>query len=274
MSLDLIAALASAESLARHAGALLREASKYGTRHHIDYKGPINLVTETDRASEILIVAGLRSAFPEHGITGEEGSSFAPAAGAPDYRWHVDPLDGTTNFAHGIPHFSVTLALAGPDGVPLVGVVYDPIRYECFTAIKGQGATLNGQVMRVSRTPDLVHSAVSSGFPYDRASNPDNNSEEFSHFITRAQSTSRLGSAALDLAYVAAGRLDGFWEMRINSWDVMAGLLLVTEAGGRITNYHGKTEGLYEGREVVASNGLIHDRMMSVIILGDAAPKD
>src|SRR5262249_25877365 len=148
----------------------------------------------------------------------------------------------------GIPHFSVSIGLAGPDGIPLVGLVYDPMRNECFAAIKGQGATLNGKPIYVSPEPDLGHCVVGSGFPYDRRTNPDNNTKEWLNFMMRTQAVSRLGSAALDLSYVAAGRFDGFWEQRLNPWDVTAGLVIVTEAGGHISNYQGGIEGLYEGQ--------------------------
>ena len=272
MPLDLNAALAIADDLAHRAGVLLRDAVL--RPRQIDYKGVINLVTESDRASEALIVGGLRDAYPEHGIVGEEGSSFSPSGEGPIYRWHVDPLDGTTNFAHGIPHFSVSIGLSGSDGSPLVGLVYDPIRDECFSAIKGHGATLNGKPLHVSVETELARSVISTGFPYDRWINPNNNTTQFHNFILRAQAVSRMGSAALDLSYVAAGRMEGFWEPRINSWDVMAGLAIVTEAGGRISNYHGRVDGLYEGREVVASNGMIHEQMLAIIALDEVAPRN
>jgi myo-inositol-1(or 4)-monophosphatase len=270
MPLDLNAALVVANDLACRAGALLRDAMQLP--RHIDYKGVINLVTESDRASESLIVGGLREAYPDHGIRGEEGSSIAPSGEGPHYFWHVDPLDGTTNFAHGIPHFSVSIGLAGPDGLPLIGLVYDPMRDECYSAIKGQGATLNSRLLSVSVETDLGHSVLSTGFPYDRRTNPDNNTREWLNFILRAQAVSRLGSAALDLCYVAAGRFDGFWESRLNPWDVTAGLVIVTEAGGRISNYQGGTEDLYDGRYVVASNGLIHDQILEVLALSVDPP--
>jgi len=268
MTLDLKAALTTAEDLARKAGDLLREA--LARPRQIEFKGVINLVTETDRASEALIVGVLREAFPDHAIIGEEGTSIGTAHQAV-YRWHIDPLDGTTNFAHGLPHFSVSIGLAGPDGLPLLGVVYDPLLDECFTAIKGDGAFLNGQPIHVSSVAELSGAMLATGFPYDRWTNPDNNSREWLNFLVRTQAVSRLGSAALDLAYVASGRLDGFWEMKVNSWDVMAGLLFVTEAGGRVSNYTGGTERLYEGRELIASNGILHDAMMSVLALREHA---
>ena len=267
MSFDLETALAVAETLARRAGILLREAVQ--RPRQIDYKGVTDLVTDSDRACEALIVGGLCRAFPTHGIIGEEGSNFGADA---QFRWHVDPLDGTTNFAHGIPHFSTSIALSDAENVPLLGVVYDPIRDECFTAIKGQGALLNGRPIHVSPVMDLSHAVVATGFPKDRWTNPDNNTAQLAQFIRRAQAVARLGSAALDLCYTAAGRIEGFWEPRIYSWDVMAGLCCVLEAGGRASNYQGQREGLFEGREVVASNGLIHEQLLEVLKLGDAAP--
>jgi myo-inositol-1(or 4)-monophosphatase len=271
MTLDLNAALAVADDLAHRAGALLLEALQHPRR--ISFKGAINLVTETDRQSEALIVGGLCEAFPDHHIVGEEGGGAgAPRESAP-YRWYVDPLDGTTNFAHGVPIFSVSIALAGPDDQPLLGVVYDPTRNECFRAVRGQGAALNGQPLRVSDISDLSQAALVTGFPYDRWTNPDNNIDTFVSFLLRAQAVGRMGSAALNLCYVAAGRFDGYWERRINPWDVMAGLLCVQEAGGRISNFREQPDGVFQGREVVASNGLIHEQMLSVIVLGDAAPR-
>ncbi len=267
MPLDLDTALAVAESLARRAGVLLCEAVQ--RPRQIDYKGVTDLVTDSDRACEAMIVAGLRHAFPDHGIIGEEGSKVGENV---QYRWHVDPLDGTTNFAHGIPHFSTSIGLSDSEGTPLLGVVYDPIRDECFTAIQGQGAFLNSKPIHVSPVLDLSHAVVSTGFPKDRWTNPDNNTRQVSQFILRAQAVARLGSAELDLCYIASGRVEGFWEPRIYSWDVMAGLCCVLEAGGRASNYHGTREGLFEGAEVVASNGLIHEQMLAVLNQGDAAP--
>jgi myo-inositol-1(or 4)-monophosphatase len=270
MSIDLAAALMVAEDLAHRAGSLLREAVR--RPRQIGYKGVVNLVTESDQQSEELIVGGLLNAFPQHHIVGEEGGSRGARIETAPYRWYVDPLDGTTNFAHGIPHFAISLALADQDDKPLLGVVYDPVRDECFRAIRGGGAALNGQPIHVSTVSDLSEAALATGFPYDRRTNPDNNLEEFSSFLLRTQSVSRLGSSALNLCYVAAGRLDGYWEQRIHPWDIQAGLLCVAESGGRVSNYHGQLDGLYQGREVVASNGLIHERMLTVIVLGPDAP--
>jgi myo-inositol-1(or 4)-monophosphatase len=270
VSIDLGVTLMVADELAHRAGELLREAMRHPRQ--IGYKGAVNLVTESDRQSEELIVGGLLKAFPDFHIVAEEGGGRgAPIETAP-YRWYVDPLDGTTNFAHGIPHFAVSLALAEPDGKPLLGIVYDPMRDECFRAVQGGGATLNGQPIHVSTVSDLSEAALATGFPYDRRTNPNNNIEEFSAFLLRTQSVSRLGSSALNLCYVAAGRFDGYWEMRINPWDILAGLLCVMEAGGRVSNYRGQLDGLYQGCEVVATNGLIHERLLTVIALGHDSP--
>jgi myo-inositol-1(or 4)-monophosphatase len=271
MALDLVAAADLAESLARRSGPILVEALQ--RPREVSYKGVVDLVTEFDKQSEKMIVGGILDAYPDHHIVGEEGGGQgAPIETAP-YRWYIDPLDGTSNFAHGIPHFAVSIALAGPDDRPLMGIVFDPNRGEMFRAIKGQGATLNGKPMRVSAIPDISQAAMVTGFPHDRWTNPDNNLEEFSSFLVRAQSVSRMGSAALNLCYVAAGRFDGFWEMRVNLWDIEAGLLLVTEAGGRLSDYHGREDLLYKAQQVVASNGLIHDRMLTIIVLGKDAPR-
>ncbi len=270
MSINAVAALAVAEDLARRAGDLLCEALK--RPRQIGYKGVVNLVTETDRQSERLIARGLLDTFPDHHLVGEEGGGQGAPIEHAAHRWYIDPLDGTTNFAHGIPHFAVCLALTGSDGKPLLGVVYDPVRDECFRAIRGQGATLNGQPMRVSTTSDLAEAALATGFPYDRRSNPDNNLDVFDSFMLRTQSVSRMGSAALNLCYVAAGRFDGYWEMRINPWDVLAGLLCVLEGGGRASNYQGQSGGLYEGQQVVASNGILHDQILTVIRMRNTAP--
>jgi myo-inositol-1(or 4)-monophosphatase len=272
MTIDLKAALAIAENCARHAGALLREA--FARPIKVDYKGVINLVTEADRQSEALIARGLLEAFPDHHIVGEESGGMGAPRESAAYRWYVDPLDGTTNFAHHIPVFSVSIGLTGADDQPLIGVVYDPTRDECFRARRGGGATLNGAPIHVSDVPALGKAVVATGFPMDRWTNPDNNTKELVNFIVCAQDIRRIGSAALELAYVAAGRYDGFWEMQLNAWDVMAGLLLITEAGGQIGNYRGQMDGVYMGQSIIASNGLIHKAMQDVIILGNAAPRE
>jgi len=178
----------------------------------------------------------------------------------------LDPIDGTVNFASKLPHFCVSIALATPDRQPLLGVVYDPTRREIFTAAKGEGAQLNGQSIRVTQTGELVDAVITSGFPYDKHTNPDNNLKEWSAFLTRIRGERRLGSAALDLCYVAAGRLDGYWEKDLKPWDAMAGILIVREAGGIVTDYRGDSnpQSVDRGR-YVASNGKLQDVMLTVL---------
>jgi myo-inositol-1(or 4)-monophosphatase len=192
-------------------------------------------------------------------LSEESGSNHSASA----YTWIVDPLDGTTNFAHGFPQFSVTLALQ-VDAVVEIGVTYDPLRDELFAARRGQGATLNGQPIHVSSTSPLDRSLLVTGFPYDRRTNPNNNARQFVEFMLRSQGVLRVGSAALDLAYVACGRLDGFWEFRLSPWDTAAGVLLVDEAGGQVTDPTGAPQQSWT-RNVVASNGLIQAEMLDVL---------
>ncbi len=254
-----------AEAIAREAGALLREFYHRGVR--TEYKGDVDLVTEADRASERLITARLHEAFPEHGVFGEEGTRAALDS---EYRWYVDPLDGTTNFAHGFPVFCVVLGcehrpagLPGDqDGEMVAGVIYDPLRDELFSAARGAGATLNGQPMQVSGAKALQESLVGTGFPsHKRHRNP--NVHFYQEFTLRSHGVRRAGSAALDLAYVACGRLDGYWEFKLNPWDTSAGSLLVTEAGGRISRFDG-SKFLLNSDEVFATNGLIHGEMQAL----------
>ncbi|MCX7974183.1 MAG: inositol monophosphatase, partial [Candidatus Aminicenantes bacterium] len=227
------------------------------------YKGVVNLVTDADRRSQEMIMTRLTRAFPEHGFLAEEdGHHFS---GKSDYRWLIDPLDGTTNFAHSFPIFCISIALERA-GEVLIGVVYDPMRQELFRAIKGQGAWLNKRRIRVSRTNSLNRSLLATGFPYDLRESPINNLVHFENFLFRAQAIRRCGAAALDLAYVACGRFDGFWELKLNPWDIAAGSLLVTEAGGQVSDFRGQKFNLTSG-EIVASNGLIHSSMIKVIAL-------
>ena len=254
-----------AERVARAAGAILREG--YGSAKTIEYTGAIDLVTEFDRRSEALIVGELRRAFPDHAIRAEEGSGNTSTG---EYEWLVDPLDGTTNFAHGFPVFAVSLALTRR-GQLVLGVVYDPLRDELFTAEAGHGATLNSSVIKVSSQTELGLSLLATGFPYDVRTNPHNNFAQFRQFQLRAQAVRRAGSAALDCAWVAAGRMDGYWEFRMNPWDVGAGALLVREAGGRVTTAEGDENFL--GRDsIVASNGPIHAQMLRVLREEERAP--
>ncbi|HZU44736.1 MAG TPA: inositol monophosphatase family protein [Terriglobales bacterium] len=242
------------EAIAREAGGLLMQ--YFHQRVKIEYKGDVDLVTEADRNSEKLIVERIKERWPGHDIVGEEGTRTAFNS---DYRWYVDPLDGTTNFAHGYPVFCVSMALEHK-GQRIAGVLYDPTRDELFAAEKGKGAWLNGERIRVSKTAELAESLVATGFPsHKRHKNPN---IYFYHQITlRSHGVRRAGSAALDLACVASGRYDGFWEFNLNPWDTAAGVLLVEEAGGVVTNYGGGAFQI-DSREVLASNGLIHSELL------------
>ncbi len=251
-------ALWTAAGLAREAGALLL--AGFGGGHQVVYKGEIDIVTEADRASEDFLVERLRAAFPAHSIMTEEGGGHA---GDSPFTWVMDPLDGTTNFAHGFPFFCVSIALAR-DGDPLCGAVYDPVRDELYTALKGGGSFLNGRRLTVSTVDDLGKSLLATGFPYDIRRSSETNLENFAAFAVRSQAIRRAGSAALDLCYVAAGRFDGYWELKLRPWDMAAGVLILGEAGGRVSDlqggpWHLKVPGL------VASNGLIHQTMLDVI---------
>ena len=248
--------LNTAVDIAREAGALLAQLSK--RPHEITYKRPSDLVTEADRRSEALIVERLVSHFPKHAIVSEEGGGQKTGS---DWCWHVDPLDGTTNFAHGFPVFCVTLGLAYR-GEVIAGVVFDPMREELFTAERGAGAYLNNKRISVSKNTELSASLLATGFP-PFASNHSLNIQYYARFTGLSHGIRRAGAAALDLSSVAAGRFDGFWELKLNPWDKAAGSLLVTEAGGRVSNLAGEPFNLLAD-ELLASNGLIHDRMCQV----------
>ena len=247
-----------AQDTARDAGAILRE--RFGQPHVIRFKGAIDLVTEADRAAEDLIASRLREACPDHELLCEEGSLGASLPST--FRWVVDPLDGTTNFAHGLPTFAVSIALEEA-GVPAIGVVYDPMRDEMFVAQRGRGATLNGIPIRTSNTETLISSILVTGFSYDFARRT-HQADIWRDFLTQVQAIRQTGSAALNLCYIAAGRLDGYWERGIQPWDVAAGALLVTEAGGTVTDMQG---GPFrsDAREIVASNGRLHDLLLPII---------
>ena len=241
-------------AIAREAGKVLMD---YFPRNiGFEYKGEADLVTDADRASEKLIVSRLHQRWPEHSIVGEEGSR---RPGDSSYRWYVDPLDGTTNFAHGYPVFCVSIGLEAA-GVPQAGVLYDPTRDELFAAERGQGATLNGKPIRVSKLQNLSEAILGTGFPsYKRHKNPN---IHFYHQLTlRSHGVRRAGSAALDLANVASGRYDGFWEFNLNPWDTLAGVLLVQEAGGKVTRFDGSLWRL-DSSETLASNGLLHEELI------------
>ncbi len=227
----------------------------------IQWKGSVNLVTEADLASEELIVHAIRKRYPGHRYLCEEGNRSD--AGDSVYRWIVDPLDGTTNFAHGYPCFNVSVALE-QEGEIMLGAVYNPVLDEMFHAVRSHGSYLNGKSIRVSDIGDLGNSLLVTGFPYDIRTSQDNNLEHFRRFSLRAQAVRRDGSAALDFCYVAAGRFDGFWEIHLAPWDAAAGALIVREAGGTVSNYRGDSFDLFAG-QVVASNGLIHPQMIDTL---------
>lgn len=250
--------LECAIEIARGAGAILLEG--YGTAKAIHHKGTIDLVTEFDRRSEAFIVQALRRHFPDHAIRAEEGGIVSGAGG---YEWLVDPLDGTTNFAHNFPCFAVSLALTQA-GRTMVAVVYEPVHAELFAATRGGGATLNGNAIHVSQNTALEQCMLATGFPYDLRTNPNNNLAEFHAFLLCAQAVRRPGAAALDLCYTACGRLDGFWELTLHPWDTAAGGLIVEEAGGRVTTAAGNESWLSQP-SIVASNKHIHAKMLAVL---------
>ncbi|MCR4395959.1 MAG: inositol monophosphatase [Candidatus Saccharicenans sp.] len=253
--------LAAAREAALAAGHYLLEG--LSQKKEVDYKGQVDLVTAYDRRSEEIIYERLGRIFPEHSFLAEEAISREKQS---DYLWLVDPLDGTTNYAHGLPVFCVSIALLRREEI-IIGVVYDPCRQEMFTAVRGQGAYLNDRPVRVSDTPELGRSLLATGFPYDVRTSPDNNLSHFANFAVRAQAIRRLGSAALDLCYVACGRFDGYWELKLKPWDLAAGALMVREAGGRISDLEGR-DFTISSLHVVASNGLIHQAMLEIIALG------
>lgn len=248
-----------ATDIAREAGNLLVQ--KLGSAK-ITNKGDINLVTEADIAAENLIIDRIRSYHPQHGILAEESGEAVLKGKPSEWKWIIDPLDGTTNYAHGYPCFCVSIALERK-GELEIGVVYDPMRDEMFAAERGCGATLNDRKIRVSSVEQLSGAMLCTGFPYNVRERPDF-ARDFTNFTMNAQAVRRDGSAALDLAYVACGRFDGFWEDGLSPWDVAAGALLISEARGRITNFKDEPVDIYN-EQVLASNGLIHEAMMHVL---------
>ncbi|MEE8581168.1 MAG: inositol monophosphatase family protein [Myxococcota bacterium] len=249
-----------ATQLAREAGAIQRQ--RYETELQIDTKSEsIDLVTDVDRECEALIVESLRRAQPDDAILAEEGTGHSIDGAR--RRWIVDPLDGTTNYAHGYPRFCVSIGVE-EGGRPEVGVVYDPLLEELYHAVRGGGAFLNGRRLRVSQESQLEKALVATGFAYDVRKNRQDNVAEFGRFIKAARAVRRDGSAALDLCYVAAGRLDGYWEFALHAWDVAAGFLIVEEAGGRCSDFHGGPA-RRSGEETLASNGLVHEAMLAIL---------
>ena len=254
----------AAVELAREAGAVLREG--YGHLHRPEHKGRIDLVTEYDRRSERVLLEGIRRRFPDHAVLAEESGAHVRESRV---RWVVDPLDGTTNFAHNYPFFCVSVGVE-VDGALAAAAVFDPVREEMFAAAAGAGASLNGGPLRVSDIQRLEDALLVTGFPYDVREHPERSLPSFQAFLMRAQGIRRDGSAALNLCYLAAARFDGFWEGHLSAWDMAAGVLIVREAGGMVTNYAGGLFAL-DGRQILASNGRLHEEMKSVLAVSLAA---
>jgi myo-inositol-1(or 4)-monophosphatase len=257
VSTDRLLTVATQASTA--AGKILLEYARSGFQ--VERKNPINLVTDADHAAEQCIIDHIHRHFPDHRTLAEERGAGVDAP-CP-YRWIIDPLDGTTNFAHGFPVYAISIGVER-DGQLLLGVVYDPTRDELFRAVAGRGAFLNGRSIAVSPTQQLEAALTVTGFAYDIRETANNNLDHFASFALKAQGVRRTGSAALDLCYVAAGRFDGFWELKLSPWDMAGGVVIVREAGGRVTDFRGNAHSVYQP-ELVASNGRIHQEMLDVI---------
>jgi len=252
--------LSEIETLAHGAGKILRECS--GKHLQIKQKGEIDLVTEADQRSEAYLISEIRQHFPNHRIITEESGELP---GAEDQVWYLDPLDGTLNYAHGLPIYAVSIAYE-ENGQVLLGVVYDPERDECFSAEGGRGAWLNGTRLPGPAAQDLDHSLLVTGFPYDIRTNPANNLDHYAAFALHSYGVRRLGSAAIDLCYVAAARVDGYWELRINSWDIAAGALIAQESGAAVTNVTGNPNYLTPPYSILAASPPLHAQMLAVLI--------
>lgn len=251
--------LADLESLAREAGEILR--AGFHQHNQIELKGEIDLVTEIDRQSESFLLGAIADKFPTHRIISEETGG---REGSDGHVWYLDPLDGTTNFAHGLPIFSVSIGY-GKVGAPTLGVVFNPISAEMFSAEKGKGAWLNGSPIKAGSTTKLSRSLLVTGFPYDRFDNPDNNLTHFNKFTLQARGIRRLGSAALDLCNTACGRVDGYWEVRLEPWDLAAGTLIAREAGAVVSKIDGDPDMLTAPYSVLAANPGLYKEMLKVI---------
>lgn len=247
------------ETLARKAGDILRLGLQKGFQ--VTFKGEVDLVTEVDHRSEAFLIGEIARQFPSHRIVAEESGI---KRGEGNCTWFIDPLDGTVNYAHGVPFFAVSIAYH-QDGQTRLGVVYDPMRDECYSAERGQGAYLNGHLLKVSPQTQLEHSLLVTGFPYDIRTNPINNLDHYTTFSLRSQAVRRLGSAALDLCYVAAGRFDGFWEIRIKPYDIAAGGLVAEEAGARVTTVQGGEDYLHSDTSILAAPPPIHQQMLELL---------
>ena len=246
-------------AMARGAGEILR--AGFNQKHQVVLKGEIDLVTEVDQLSEDFLLKEIEQRFPDHKIISEEGGGVENHS---EHIWYLDPIDGTTNFAHGLPIFSVSVGYAYQGEVEL-GVVYNPISEELFSAERGKGAWLNGESIQAGNQSELKNSILITGFPYDRFTNPDNNLENFTRFALQVRGLRRLGSAALDLCFVAAGRVDGYWEVRLEPWDLAAGKLIVEQAGGVVTRRDGRDDLLTPPCSVVAANPALHRKMIAVL---------
>lgn len=263
MNLDTV--LADAVRIARDAGAVLMQ---YFDHPHEEAtkSNSYDIVTEADKAAEAVIVQALTAAYPDHHIVGEEGGGMGAPIETAAYRWYVDPLDGTVNYASNIPIFAVSIALTDAHMQPLLGVIYAPVYDHLFTATVGGGAFRNGQPIRVSTRATLAQSMVTTGFPYHKATNADNNLRQWAAMVPKVRGERRFGAASMDFCFVAMGRCEGYWESWLNPWDCMAGILIVREAGGRVTDYNGDdSPAINTGKRIVATNGLIHDEMLRVI---------
>jgi myo-inositol-1(or 4)-monophosphatase len=247
------------ERMARQAGKILSDG--YDKEHEVNYKGVIDLVTEVDHASEAFLIGEVQRQFPTHRILSEEAGNLD---GHDEHLWLIDPLDGTVNYAHGVPFFAVSIAYAHKGAVTL-GAVYDPMRNEMFTAERGCGAWLNGRALRVSTADELVRSLLVTGFPYDTWTSDHNNLEYFGKFARLTQGVRRLGSAALDLCYVGAGRLDGYWELSLKPWDLAAGGLVAEEAGARVTTLDGHSDYISPPCSLIAAAPGVYPKMMEIL---------
>ena len=247
------------QALARQAGEILR--AGFGQHQHTELKGTIDIVTEIDKQSEAFLIDAITQRWPDHHIVAEESGGNDNHS---EHTWYIDPIDGTTNFAHGVPIFGVSIAYAQA-GQLKIGVVYNPISDELFSAQAGQGAQLNGNPIQVSQADALESSLLVTGFPYDRFTNPDNNLDNFTRLAVQARGMRRLGSAALDLCFIADGRVDGYWEVSLEPWDLAAGTLIAREAGAIVSNRHGEPEMLTPPYSVVAANPALHAKLLGEI---------
>ena len=267
--MDLSTVLMHSSNIAREAGGILMDF--FGNSFEQSTKSnDADIVTEADKKAEEAIVKFLTKHYPTHHIVGEEGGGMGAPKEEAEYIWYVDPLDGTVNFASGLPYFAVSIAMTNKDNEPLVGVVYDPTRDELFSAVKGVCSTLNDKWINVTKTAELKQAMVCSGFPYSKWTNPDNNLKEWANITTKVRGVRRLGASALDLVYVACGRLDIYWEPDLNLWDIMAGVLIVQEAGGKVSDYKGDdSTAMYKQRAFLATNSLLHQSMIESLNITD-----